>query len=103
MVVDVSSGGRHPKGGVVVPTAEGAAASINEAAKAMNVDAGILGHHKHIEVARVLCEITRTRTLAPEIATREDASINNYENFVVSGQFSAWSLRGGVRGEDREW
>lgn len=39
-------------------------------AKATNVDAGILGHHKHIEVARVLCEITRTRTLAPKIATR---------------------------------
>ena len=53
----------------MVPTAEEAAAS-----KATGADAGRPGHHKNIEISRVLRKMTRARTLAPEIAAREETT-----------------------------
>jgi hypothetical protein len=66
--------------GWVVPTAGEAAALVDEAAKARDVDAGKRGDHMDIEVARVLRKITRSRTLAPEIAARVEAKNKKYEN-----------------------
>ena len=76
----------------VVPTAEEAAALIDEAAKATGADAGKPRHHKDIEISRVLRKMTRARILAPEIAAREEAKHKKYENFVVPGQYSAGTM-----------
>ena len=56
VVVDVSVV-TIPRGDWVVPTAEEAAASIDEAAKATGGDGGKPGNHKVIEISRMLCNI----------------------------------------------